>query len=532
MDDKPDGGRSRPDRGGRVYLTTLHHDLRAPIGAIIGYAELLAEDHGPDAGPDFAADIERIRSSGRALLTLVDDLFDPGAIAAGTLDLSRVGAHLRHDLRTPLNHVIGYSEMLAEEAEDDDQEALAADLNRIRDSGMLVLRMIDEILARASGDEGPESEGAAEEGLSDVAVGVVEELETFERSREERAQEPGRILVVDDNELNRDMLARRVRGEGHEVRVAEDGRAALELMAREQFDAVLLDIIMPGMNGYEALQRMKADPLLRDIPVIMISALNEIESAVRCIQMGAEDYLPKPFNPTLLKARLGACLEQKRLRDREALHLARIEEEQRRSDDLLHVIFPDEIVQELKTTNAVRPRRYEDVGVLFTDIVDFTRYSDQREPEDVIDRLQTLVREFEEITARHGMEKIKTIGDSFMAAAGLLRPVDNPVLACVECGLEMIEAARALPPHWDLRVGVHRGPLVGGVLGQRQYLFDVIGDTVNTASRVEQHGQAGAITLSAEAWTDIADRANGETLGTVEVKGKGRLQLMRFVSFR
>jgi class 3 adenylate cyclase len=248
--------------------------------------------------------------------------------------------------------------------------------------------------------------------------------------------------------------------------------------------------------------------------------------------MGAEDYLPKPFNPTLLKARLGACLEQKRLRDREVLHLARIEEEQRRSDQLLHVIFPEEIVRELKTTNTVRPRRYEDVAVIFTDIVGFTHYSDQREPEEVIDNLQRLVYQFEEITAGHGMEKIKTIGDSFMAAAGLLKPADNPVLACLRCGLDMIEAARALPPQWELRIGVHQGPLVGGVLGQRQYLFDVIGDTVNTASRVETYGVPGAVTLSSSAWNQVAALATGESLGSVDVKGKGPLELIRFVSFR
>ena len=518
-----------PERSGRVYLTTLRHDLRAPIGAIIGYAELLIEDHREREGEDFVADLERIRASGRSLLTMVDKLFDPAAIAAGTLDLRSVGSHLRHDLRTPLNHVIGYSEMLADEAEDDGREGLAEDLQRIRDSGLRILRMIEEVLGEGSHADLGETGRGSLEGVSGVAAGVVEDLGAFER---DRTTEPGRILVVDDNELNRDMLARRVRSQGHEVHTAPGGEAALEAMARHRFDAVLLDIIMPGMNGYEVLRRMKTDPELRAIPVVMISALDEIESAVRCIEMGAEDYLPKPFNSTLLQARLGACLEQKRLRDREVLHLARIEEEQRRSDRLLRVIFPDEIVTELKETDAVKPRRYEDVGVLFSDIVGFTPYSEPREPEEVIDRLQALVCEFEEITARHGMEKIKTIGDSFMAAAGLLKEVENPVLACVRCGLDMIERARAIPPHWELRVGVHRGPVVGGVLGQHQYLFDVIGDTVNTASRVEHHGRPGAVTLSGSAWSQVSELARGESMGSLDVKGKGQLELVRFVGFR
>src|SRR5262249_40786346 len=158
----------------------------------------------------------------------------------------------------------------------------------------------------------------------------------------------------------------------------------------------------------------------RDLPVIMISALDEVDSVVRCIQMGAEDYLPRPFNPVLLRARIGACLEKKRLRDREALHLALIEREQHRCDELLHVILPGEIVKELKSTNVVRPRRYENVAVLFADIVGFTPYCDCHGPEEVVPHLQRLVECCEDSALRHGVQKIKTIGDAFMAASGLL----------------------------------------------------------------------------------------------------------------
>ncbi len=524
-----------PDRSSRVYLTTLRHDLRAPISAIIGYAELLAEDLDGPENRELLADLDKIRSAGRALLALVDDLFEPGKIARGELDLDRVGSRLRHDLRTPLNHVIGYSEMLAEEAEEEGQGDLATDLFRIRDSGQHVLRMIEAVLTAApAGVAGPAEGGAGDDGLSELAVEVLTDLEAFGEARTpaEGGEIRGRVLVVDDNELNRDMLARRVRSLGHEVAVATDGAQALEILADEDFDAVLLDIIMPGMNGYEVLSRLKADPALRSIPVIMITALDEVESAVRCIEMGADDYLPKPFDPTILGARLGALLEKKRLRDREVLYLHRIEEEQRKSDELLHVIFPAEIVRELRATSTVLPRRYDRVAVMFTDIVGFTRYSEDREPEEVIFSLQQLVQAQEQLTERFGMEKIKTIGDSFMAAAGLLRPCENPVLSCVRCGLEMIRAARDLPPRWELRVGVHAGPLVGGVLGRSQYLFDVVGDTVNTAARVETHGVPGSVTLTEGAWSQIADLSHGESLGWVEAKGKGRLELIRFASFR
>jgi two-component system cell cycle response regulator len=131
----------------------------------------------------------------------------------------------------------------------------------------------------------------------------------------------GVVLVVDDSSINRTMLTRHVTQQGHQVATAENGRQALERLRTEKFDLVLLDVVMPEMDGYEALERMKADDALRDIPVIMISGLDEIESVVRCIEVGAEDYLPKPFDPVLLRARIGACLEKKWLRDQEVEYL-------------------------------------------------------------------------------------------------------------------------------------------------------------------------------------------------------------------
>jgi phosphoserine phosphatase RsbU/P len=137
--------------------------------------------------------------------------------------------------------------------------------------------------------------------------------------------QPGHLLLVDDNEMNRDMLSRRLKRLGHTVAMAEDGRQALDLLHLTSFDLVLLDVMMPAMNGYEVLEYLKNDDQLRHLPVIMISALTEMESVVRCIELGAEDYLPKPFDPVLLKARVDASLEKKRLRDKEHLYTRSLE---------------------------------------------------------------------------------------------------------------------------------------------------------------------------------------------------------------
>jgi class 3 adenylate cyclase len=167
------------------------------------------------------------------------------------------------------------------------------------------------------------------------------------------------------------------------------------------------------------------------------------------------------------------------------------------------------------------------VAVLFCDIVNFTPYCDQRQPQEVLTHLQQLVETYEELAARYQMQKIKTIGDAFMAVAGLLTPVENPVLSCVRCGLDMIAAAPRLTPEWNVRVGIHVGPVVAGVLGRRQYLFDLWGDTVNTAARMESSGVAGTVSLSRAAWEQVAVHYRGEAVGAIPVKGKGKLEVFR-----
>jgi class 3 adenylate cyclase len=313
------------------------------------------------------------------------------------------------------------------------------------------------------------------------------------------------------------------------VFTAENGLTALTQIENRHFDLVLLDVMMPEMDGVEVLTHLKASEKWRDIPVIMISALTEIDSVVRCIELGAEDYLTKPFDPVLLRARIGAGLEKKRLRDREIHYLREIEAEQKRSDALLHVILPPEIVKELKETNAVKPREYADVSVLFSDVVQFTRFCDTHTPEEVLTNLQALIEAFEELSVTYGLQKIKTIGDAFMAVSGLMKPENAPVEKCVDCGFEMISAARRIPANWRIRIGVHVGPVMAGVVGHRQYLFDVWGDTVNTAQRIESHGSADHVCVSRAAWAQLKDDYRGESMGFVDVKGKGEMEIFRLL---
>lgn len=257
-------------------------------------------------------------------------------------------SHLRHDLRTPINQIIGYSELLMEEAADAGHAGYDADLKKINGAAKTLLGLINQNLtddrltltgevvsnsttapvpstspfAAAVGDE------AGVHSVADVSAQLAAASSTS--ALDVPAPVPGHILVVDDNEGNRDMLTRQLVRQGHTVTPAEHGRAALDLLRAQPFDLVLLDMLMPVLDGYGALLEIKNDPALRHLPVIMISALDELAAVVRCIERGAEDFLPKPFNPTLLRARIGAGLEKKRFRDQERLYVKTIEETQAR----------------------------------------------------------------------------------------------------------------------------------------------------------------------------------------------------------
>jgi class 3 adenylate cyclase len=296
-------------------------------------------------------------------------------------------------------------------------------------------------------------------------------------------------------------------------------------------DVVLLDILMPGMDGLQVLGRIREAPATRHLPVIMLSAVDNEAVVVRCIELGADDFVPKPFDPTFLRARVGACLEKKRLRDAEDAARADAERQRRRVEELLAVMFPREVLPELTQRGEVAPRRYEGVAVLFCDVVDFTRWCDGQEPEVVVSHLQRLVTIQEDLAERHGLQKVKTIGDAFMAAAGVFRHTRTPVLDCVRWGLDAIAAAREATG-WELRVGVHVGPVVGGIVGRTQSLFDLWGDTVNTAARMEAHGVAGAVCLTREAWASLDGACEGDELEAVDVKGKGRLERWRVAGER
>jgi class 3 adenylate cyclase len=516
------------DRERRTRLANMRQELLAPVTALVGYGELLCEEADRLAIDELAADLERVLTAARDLLELVNGLLDEAATSDQPTgaDLEAIQVRIRHDLRNPLNAIKGYAELLLEELDEHGGAALRADLDALLKESESLLARIDVIVDFSRGSGGAEVAAENQGALASMAANLVRTVKPIE-AREGRPQETGRILVVDDNASNRDLLFRRLSRDGHQVARAGSGQRALEILAVEEFDLVLLDLMMPDLNGFEVLERLKADERLHSLPVIMISGLREIDSVVRCIEAGAEDYLTKPFNPVLLRARISACLERKRWRERERRYLERIELEREKHETLLRNILPGQIVTRLNDGEAVIADRVEEATILFADLVGFTEIALRLNPARLVDHLNRIFSEFDQLCAKLRIEKIKTIGDAYMAAAGLPQPQPGQAAAMAEFALTMLATLerinRTLETPFQLRIGVHTGPVVAGVIGVNKFIYDVWGDTVNLASRLETHGLPGRIHISEATRRALAAEYECEPRGLIDIKGMGKI---------
>jgi len=461
-------------------------------------------------------DLRKIHAAGGQLLLLINDQLATARVAAGKLDLE----HLRRDGRTLLNLILGYCELWEEEWGKDGPPKVLEDLERIRQASRNLLELLDQeeafrsLLESARATRripGTERHGARS---SDAGTSAAPAL-------------TGKLLVVDDNEMNRDMLSRRLERLGHSVLLAEHGRQALDMLKTNHVDVILLDILMPELDGVETLRRIKTDETLRHTPVIMLSALDELDGVVRCIEMGADDYLQKPFNPVLLSARINACLEKKRLRDQEQAYLEELRVEREKSEDLLRNILPVSIAERLKKGETTIAENFSEVTVLFADLVAFTRLASEVPASQLVQGLNEVFSQFDWLVELHGLEKIKTIGDAYMAVGGLPVPRADHVEAVAAMALDMQKVvARISPPgggRFEMRIGISTGPVVAGIIGSKKFIYDLWGDTVNIASRMESQGQAGSIHVSESTYEALKSTHRFQARGPVEIKHKGSM---------
>ena len=326
----------------------------------------------------------------------------------------------------------------------------------------------------------------------------------------------GHLLIVDDNKVNRLLLSRNIELLGHRASLAENGRVAMEMLKSQSFDLLLLDIEMPEMNGFEVLEAIKSDTELRELPVIVTSSVEGLDNVVRCIELGAEDYLPKPVNKTLLSARVSSSLEKKRLRD-----------EQKR---LLERFATIEVAQDLQETGFSIGGKRTNASVLFCDIRNFTTMSENLAPEATIDFLNTFYTlMFEAVTSNGGIVSLM-LGDGLMALFGVPQPLENSAQSAVAAGYEMhnmidmLNVERSAEGDEALRIGVGiaTGEVVAGYAGTNdRATYTCIGTTVNLAARLEAETQKTASRLLIDQDTlDLLEGADVKsTLAGSRIKG-------------
>jgi class 3 adenylate cyclase len=327
----------------------------------------------------------------------------------------------------------------------------------------------------------------------------------------------GTVLIADDNRVNRLLLARGLEHEGHQVVFAEHGREALELLGRQQFDLLLLDVLMPELDGYEVLAKLKDDPHLREIPVIVTSALDELDSVVRCLEMGAEDYLTKPVNPVLLNARINASLEKKRLRDQQR--------------ELISKFATREVAEDLLTSGFALGGKHVEASAMFCDIRSFTTISESREPAETIELLNDYYTLMMDAIMGEGGIVNQMVGDGLMAIFGAPVPREDHRQAAVLAARQMVELIRLFNDEQAARdkvqieigVGIASGRVVAGYTGtHNRATYTCVGDTVNVAARLESHTKelGRPILIDENTRRGLADEIAVEAQGDLLMKGK------------
>ena len=426
-------------------------------------------------------------------------------------------AVLRHELRTPINAILGYSELLLEDFSDDLTPEIVTDMNTVVAECSTFLSQVDGLLDVSRGHLDTQS--------LEADVGIAAALERTLTNTHPDQVEAGRILVIDDVPANRDLLRRHLIRRGHTVEAVGTAAAALELLQETSFEVLLVDVLMPDMNGIELLAHMKTDVALRDIPVIMISGLKENAMVVRCIAAGAEDYLQKPVDPHLLHSRIGTCLERVRWRDQEKRYLDQIEYERDRADALLQNMLPTQIIERLQRGEKVIADRVDNCTVLFADIVDFTVRVGEVDPPELLRQLAGIFSMFDDLADHHGVEKIKTIGDAYMAVAGIPEHCEDHAARGLALGRDMIHAMEDGAGHGlSIRIGLHSGPVIAGLIGRKRFVYDVWGQAVNIASRLETSSQPGNIHMSAVTYSELKTQLGPREPQIKALKGIGQFE--------
>jgi len=331
------------------------------------------------------------------------------------------------------------------------------------------------------------------------------------------------ILVVDDSKPVRKFVSKILSKKGFKVTEFTNGQELIDYLTEgNSCDIVLLDNQMPIMDGINALQELKADEKWKEIPVLFLSALTEKEKVVEALQLGAVDYMEKPFNTNEFLARINVHVKIDQLKK----HLLI---EKNKSDKLLLNTLPKKIVRELKSFGKTDPETFNETTIYFSDIVSFTTHSSRYKPNDLIAELNTIFTAFDDIMEKYHCERIKTIGDAYMAVCGMPEADPNHAFNIARASIEIMDFMQkrfdSRENGWEIRIGLHTGSVVGGIVGEKKYIYDVFGDTVNTSSRMESNSKPMHLNVSETTYNILKEKFVFTKRDSIEVKGKGDMTM-------
>ena len=518
----------------RAFLSKARHNLKNPVNAILGYSEMLIEDCEDEGLASSVDDISKLNQAGREILSHIETCLSDNRLLDPNKTIMELGREIEIQIRTPLNTVVGLAELLQESDSELNNkiEHFRDDLGKIITSAKMLSDEIENVIHFKTSDAEEIRSNSLNTGHLSMIKDVIDSIEPINPD-EIKDRSIGDILVVDDNPNNTELLKKRLKKQGHNVFVANNGREALvEIMTNaDSLDLVLLDIVMPEMNGYEVLKFIKNDKRFYYLPVIMISSMDDPDSIYRCIDIGADDYIQKPFEQAILDARISNCIEKKQLRDKEKDLIIELEKEREKSDNLLFNILPKEIADRLKLGETNIANKHHDLTIIFADIVKFTPQAKDMNPEDIVSTLNNIFTEFDTLAQRFGLEKIKTIGDSYFAVSGLNGEKIKSAVDTVFFGIEILKSIKILNKSNDmmdleLRIGIHSGSAVSGVIGKKKFAFDIWGSTINFANRLETTSPEGKIHISEETKVLIEkeNRFKIDPLKKIDIKGIGEVQ--------
>jgi adenylate cyclase len=513
---------SQQSRKASARLDLIRQELLAPILSIEGHAELLKEQI---EDPDCLADLNKIEIAATQTRLLVDQMLAAESRQCEGAERDSQRSRYRHDLRNSVGAISGYSEIILEELEDANRlgEDTRTYLDHQLADSQKLLEMLDTLF-QSERELGEDLESGLNADISSV-------FDSFDRSDKETTDViRGKILVVDDNDSNRNLLAHQLRRQGHEISTAPSGVKALEMIRESRPDLILLDLFMPDMNGFDVLKEMHSDETLRAVPVIIITGLSDKSAAVKSIEAGAFDLLIKPVNPSLLGARVVACLERKAWHDKEQAYQQELEKSYTFIRKVFGRYLSDEVVKQILESDEGMQMGggKQEVTIMMTDIRGFSMLSQELDPQDCVKMLNNYFGIMTPLIQKYSGVIDEFLGDAILAIFGAPVVTENHAQQAVACALEMQLAMTEVNhnnqqwglPNIEMGIAVNTGEVVVGNIGsETRSKYGVVGHHVNLTARVESFTVGGQVMVSEYTLNALEPKVTIAQSLEVEAKG-------------